>query len=83
MAMSTYPLRTNLDANSGTYWRKLLIEYDVDGDIIYLGQHVDSNIADTDTSHMVKKFTMDINKNITKIQTLSGSWTSRDTLGWT
>jgi hypothetical protein len=80
--MSTYPLRTGLDANSGMYWRKLLIEYDVDGDILYLGQHVDPTISDDDTSHMIRKFTMDVFKNIIKIQTLPGSWTNRISLDW-
>jgi hypothetical protein len=76
------PKRTTTDLQAGSYWRKLLIEYDVDGDITYLAQHVDPTISDTDTSHMVKKFTMDVFKNITKIQTLPGSWTNRISLGW-
>jgi len=78
--MSSNPKRTSLDVGANTYWRKLLIEYDSDGDIIYFGTHVDYDADDTDTSHVVKKFTLDSSKNITKIQTVLGSWSSRVSL---
>lgn len=76
------PKRTVADLQAGSFWRKLLIEYDVDGDILYLAQHTDPTISDDDASHMVRKFTMDVFKNITKIQTLPGSWTGRAGLSW-
>ena len=80
--MSSYPKRTSLDAELNIYWRKLVIEYDVDGDILYMGNHIEELAPDTDTSHMIRKFTLDANKNITKIQTLPGSWTDRTSLAW-
>ena len=72
--------RTPTDMEVNTYWRKTCLEYDAEGDIIYLGNHVDKNADDSDTSHAVKKFTMDVNKNIIKIETVHGSWTDRASL---
>jgi len=78
--MSTYPKRTNTDMDTNTYWRKILLEYDADGDIVYLGNHIEKGAEDSNTSHAIKKFTMDANKNIIKIETVHGSWTDRASL---
>lgn len=75
--MSLTPKRTAADIGTNIYWRKLLIEYDTDGDIIYFGNHIDHDADDTDTSHVVKKFIMDSNKKITRIQTVLGAWSDR------
>jgi len=78
--MASYPKRTPTDMETNTYWRKTLLEYDADGDVVYIGNHIERGAADTDTSHAIKKFTMDVNKNVTKIETALGSWTDRVSL---
>jgi hypothetical protein len=80
--VSAYPKRTTLDAGTNTYWRKLVFEYDGMGNIVYLGKHTEANAVDTDTSHVICKFTVDGSNQITKIQTLLGAWSDRTILAW-
>jgi hypothetical protein len=78
--MAANPKRNATDLSGNTYWRKVCLEYDAEGDIIYLGNHIDKDADDSDTSYAVKKFTMDTNKNVIKIETALGSWTDRASL---
>lgn len=80
--MSIYPKRTALDAGVNTYWRKKVFEYDAESNLVYFGTHKEADASDDDTSHVVHKFTADAEGNITKIQTLPGSWAGRAGLAW-
>jgi hypothetical protein len=80
--VSTYPKRTALDAATTTYWRKLSLDYDGANYITYLGKHREANAPDSDTSHVISKFSYDGAMNIIKIQTLLGAWTDRISLAW-
>jgi hypothetical protein len=63
-----------------SYWRKMLYDYDGSGNLIYKGLHVTYNAADSDTGHLIFKYTY-TGENLTMKQIRFGSWTGRTT-GW-
>jgi hypothetical protein len=59
------------------------LDYDVEGNIIYLGTHSDVIASEDDLFWYISKFGYDVLGNITRIQgPLTGSWTGRAGLGW-
>lgn len=60
----------------------LRFDFDVDGNLIYLGKHVELSPSSADETWIITKYTYDVNGTITMKQTTVGAWDSRASLPW-
>jgi len=58
-----------------------LIEYDADGNIIYVGQHENLDAPTSDPNWQITKFEYDAQGNLVAVKKRTGSWDDR-AVGW-
>lgn len=57
------------------------LDYDNDGNLIYSGA-ADQGTATSSTEWIIQKLDYDVDGNLVHVQTLSGAWDNRTSLGW-
>ena len=66
----------------GGIWHDVRMDYDVEGNVVYMAKHETHNIATTNEDWEVWKYTYDTGK-CTRIEgPLRGAWDDRATLAW-
>lgn len=67
---------------SDNYFKQIMYDYDVDGNIIYIGRHLVINAADTDTAWWIWKLTYSNGFLTRKQGPIIDAYSGRTGLGW-
>lgn len=66
--------------DTGVESRRIKMQYDSDGNLIYVGINEDPDASDTAPNWTIKKMYYDVNGNLLEIRVKVGAWNERTTL---